>query len=1317
MDRSLRNALRLAVTQSRRLLEDAIADRLAGELGIDRSGAIEDVARLVNLDDEGREFRADIVEHLRHIDAVLPGDRTRPKGGVARDTVEQLVREVAFTHFNRLCAFKLMEHTNRKLIRETIGRGLNSTGFKFYLADHPDDEARWTGGHQDVAYRNFLVWQGTQLAGEIGVLFDPDDPANRLFPKQAVLDQVLALINDPELASVWAEDEAIGWVYQYFTPKELRDQARKESAAPRNSYELAFRNQFFTPRYVVEFLVDNTLGRMWYEMLDGDTALTERCQYLVQLDEKVAIRERKDPRDLRLLDPAAGSGHFLLYCFDLLLAIYEEAWARQQDAPKFFVTGQSLHVDYPTLDALRRAVPGLILRHNLYTVDIDPRARQICALALWLRAQRAYQEYGLKRDARPLVERVNAVCAEPMPGEEELLVEFAKGLQPPVLGQLVQRVFERMRLAGEAGTLLPIEAELRESIVAAKRQWERPTYAQTTLFGNEQQRADQMGLFDVRAVSDEQFWDEAESRVLAALTTYAKRVEDGRSYRRRLFADDATAGFAFIDVCQRRYDVVLMNPPFGAASKGWKAAFENIYPRTKNDLYAAFVERGLALLRPGGMLGAITSRTGFFLTSFQKWREEILLREARPTVMADLGYGVLDTAMVETAAYCLGAGSADEAVFLRLLTTADKQAALANAVGALRAGNAQPDTFITDSASFQQVPGSPFAYWVSKNLRHIFVSTPAFDNADRAGQFGASTKNDFKFLRAWWEVSIASHARDRQDTFLGKRWVPFAKGGAFSRYYIDWELVLDWLDDGKILKEDISEYRGSRGWGYNWSASINGHSFYFRPGVTWPRRTQGGYNVRCLPKGCIFGDKGPTALIKNDRIGELCSLLGAMNSTSFRRLVELQMAFGSYELGVIQRTPLPDLANPLGIQLGELALGCIELKRDLDRANETSHIFHLPALLQVEGSNLTERAEAWAAKVVDTEEQLAVHQREIDDLAFQLYDIKGEDRRAIEIGMSADSTSAIGALSDADADEAEEGDEVTSVGDLVFLTAALVSYLVGSAFGRWDLRYATGEQQTPTLPDPFAPLPTCSPGMLTGEDGLPLNSSPAGYRLHIDGDGILVDDQDHPDDIVARARAALEVIFGPRAEAIEREACAALGVEELRDYLRRPAASGFWQDHIKRYSKSRRKAPIYWLLQSPKKNYGLWLYLHRLDNDTLSKALVNYVEPKLRLEEERIVTLRSTRSGLAGRELREAEREIERGEAQLADIREFRDRLERAVKRYLAPDLNDGVVLTIAPLHELVPWKEAKQYWDELLAGKYEWSSISKQLREKGLVR
>jgi len=223
--------------------------------------------------------------------------------------------------------------------------------------------------------------------------------------------------------------------------------------------------------------------------------------------------------------------------------------------------------------------------------------------------------------------------------------------------------------------------------------------------------------------------------------------------------------------------------------------------------------------------------------------------------------------------------------------------------------------------------------------------------------------------------------------------------------------------------------------------------------------------------------------------------------------------------------------------------------------------------------------------------------------------------------------------------------------------------------------------------------------------------------LEFPWDGVLVDDQGDPLDIGARVLQVLQIIWKDRWEAIECEACEILGVNTLRDYFRKPA--GFFADHLKRYSKSRRKAPIYWLLQSSKKNYGMWLYYHRLDKDLLFKALVNYVEPRIRLETNRLDTLRSQKAaaGETGKEAKRIAKEVERQEDFLSELRDFEDKLRRAANLHLEPDLNDGVVLNISPLHELVPWKEAKGYWEELLEGKYEWSSIGKQLRQKGLVK
>jgi hypothetical protein len=298
------------------------------------------------------------------------------------------------------------------------------------------------------------------------------------------------------LDPAWGEDETIGWIYQYFTPGELREEARKASGAPRNSYEMAFRNQFYTPRYVVAFLADNTLGRLWWEMRSGDTKLVEICQYLIQTEPSPT--PKRDPRTLRILDPAVGSAHFLLYCFDLLQVIYEEAY---DDAD----LGPALQRDYPDVESYRRAVPKLILQHNLHGIDIDRRAVQIASLALWLRAHRAYKDLGVKRKQRPPIDQIHIVDAEPMPGEYDLLGEFTRDLKPAVLGNLLREIWDKMKLAGEAGSLLKIEQEIQQAVQQAHEAVNRlPSHIQLDFFGTEVQQT--LPLYP-EGVDEKAFWD------------------------------------------------------------------------------------------------------------------------------------------------------------------------------------------------------------------------------------------------------------------------------------------------------------------------------------------------------------------------------------------------------------------------------------------------------------------------------------------------------------------------------------------------------------------------------------------------------------------------------------------------------------------------------------------------------------------------------------------------------------------------------------------------------------------------------------------
>ena len=669
-DTPTRNRLARFVSDARELIKEEFKQQFQSLYGIAEDGAVTPLDQLRHLDEEGLAT----AELLRsRIDYLV---RTHPEERDGKAVaVDRLARELAFTVLNRMAAIRMAE--KRGLIEESVGQGYASKGYKIY------ETVAGSGlGDTYHKYRRYLYCLFDELAVDLGALFDRSSPTGLLFPREAALVQLFALLNAHELEALWAEDETIGWIYQYYNDPDERKKMRKASGAPRNSRELAVRNQFFTPRYVVEFLTDNTLGRIWYEMMQGRTALAERCRYLVRMPKEIFLKQGekmpaeahdpelkleeqlklpvhityrapKDPRELRFLDPACGSMHFGLYATDLMEVIYEEAWQAEVG---------TLRQDYPTLEALQRDVPRLIIEHNIHGIDIDPRAAQIANLALWLRAQRSWNEQGIKAADRPRVKRSNVVCAEPMPGDHEQLVAFVEEAFPeaerPIFRYLLEQVVGEMQLAGEAGYLLPIEKQIKHSVEKAAALVEKAK-AELELTGTYsgagagRLAAAAEGLATGYKKNPDRFFETLEARIYSALATYADEAAETGGYQRRLFAEDAAKGFALIDLCRQHYDVVVMNPPFGEFSKGYKAEARSAYPNSYNDILAAFVDRAGQLLHPGGRIGAITSRTCFFLSSYTKWREKVVLGMLKPELLVDLGHGVMDAAMVEAAAYIL----------------------------------------------------------------------------------------------------------------------------------------------------------------------------------------------------------------------------------------------------------------------------------------------------------------------------------------------------------------------------------------------------------------------------------------------------------------------------------------------------------------------------------------------------------------------------------------------------------------------------------------------------------------------------------------
>ena len=1334
-DQSTRNRLSRFVGDARNLLSEEFTRQLQHEYGMDpASGEVADLDRLIQLDDARRETARILRDTLQHY---LSGD-TVPDKKARQDALQRIVREQAFTVLNRLSALRMMEA--RGLLLESVGSGYQSRGFQLY--------ARLAGsalGETGDAYRAYLFSLFDEFAVDLAVLFDRFSPQGRLFPRESVLLELLEQINHPDIDPLWAEDETIGWIYQYFNSKEERKAMRDASQAPRNSRELAVRNQFFTPRYVVEFLTDNTLGRIWYEMTRGETRLVDQCRYLVRRPTEIFLAEGeeapshaeadadlsqeellkqpvyvpprplKDPRELTMLDPACGSMHFGLYAFDLYETIYDEAWELEERRGAHALQRSDglppLHETYPDKQTFLRDVPRLIIERNIHGIDIDPRAVQIAGLSLWLRAQRSWQQQGLKAQERPVIRKSNIVCAEPMPGDKAQIDEFLKGLREERLETLIRRVLDvpenqrvratptmadalcelvstvwhEMELAGEAGSLLKIEESLAAAIDHARDEWEQrlPLFRVETFRMTEGPAAEKPKVNYLRSVpgEEEDFWDRAEAMVLAALQEYAEQAETGHRYTRRLYVADAVQGFAFIDICRQRYDVVLMNPPFGNPSIASRSYLSGKFPYLWADIYAAFVVCASDRLTESGRVGAITSRSFLSLSSFEPLRS-ILIDESPLRLAVECGLGVLDDATVRACFYVFerNGESSSPTMFLDLRNSSDRETNLLEAIDC----RSELRFYRIFASEFHNIPGKPFVYWLPKSLRGLLSDGPHLDPQRLSPDaepgiahvaVGASTTDDMRFVRCHWEIP-----RER----IGPAdWVRFAHAVGFARYYSPTYTVLNWRMDGRELMS-VTDAKG------NVKPRLRYREHFFQAGLISPYISERGLGCSYLAPDHIVSNSCRAYFDVNYAPG---ALLGYLNSQQTDLFVWALTPDRKHEAGIIAAIPVPKRLDEIAdeiVQLSRIGWHSVLALRTLDETDPLHVIAH----------------KEWDDRVGSAQNTFLAAQTEIDRL------VEPEDITSQSLTGLLQQSGAPHDLGDW-AIEVQDESKVSN-SHYPAQTTMIVSHCLGAAYGLWDITFCSDHRKDYLPNDPELPLPTCPPGMLQNTAGLPATPAdlPVDYPMRVSWSGIMVDDSGKAEDIVTRVREALAVIWPDNADAIEQEACEILGVDSLRAYFANPNL--FFADHLKRYSKSRRVAPIYWPLSTTSGSYTLWLYYHRLSDQMLYSCVNDFVDPKLREITDQLAGLR-TKTGRS----RTEEKELERLSDLELELRDFRAELLR-IAAFWKPNLNDGVQISAAPLWKLFQhrqWqKRLRGTWEKLEAGDYDWAHLAMSIWPERVV-
>lgn len=1237
------------VTNAKNLLMQNITELLQQYYGIWADGHNIAVESLPNQDTDIVHTARMLRERLGHLLAALPENKTNKE----KLAVGQLISEQAFTQLNRFCALRMCEE--RDLILESIRRGYDSGGFQGY-----DAVASLVPTNKYQRYKWYLQSIFDELSIELPAVFDRYSPYGLVFPDESTLMSLLDMINDEQLSAwydeqnnttvnFWKEDETLGWMFQDYNSLEERRQMREESNKPRNSREMAVRNQFFTPEYIVRFLTDNSLGRIWYEMTGGQSRIgEEQCKYMVRRpNEQLTERAIKEPTEILSLDPTCGSMHFGIYLYEVYEYIYMDAWDNQ---PQLLHEFREIH----TRDSFQKEVPRLILEKNIYGCEIDPRALQLAALSLWLRAQKSFAQMGIQAGERPLIKRSNLVLAESMPGNKRLLNGLMDELDKP-MQRLITKVWEKMKFVGEAGLLFKMEQEIDAEIDYLRQNWAKVNqYRYATLFSTDEEKARIEAENATRKAlkqNKEGFFNEITIRLQEALQQLSAKLSEEEGYENALFSDDATRGFAFIELCQKRFDCIVMNPPFGEGSENTSDYLDEHYPAWCRNLVCAFFDRMQEMLDSQGRLGAIFDRTVMIKSSYENFRKRNLCGFI--TNCADTGWGVLD-ASVETSTLVLNKFSSDvEGVFMDVLDVnpEEKNDQLCALISALKDGDDVKWNHIEKSRDFSNLPNAIIGYYWDENLIELFK----VHNLEQRGfvaLFGSSFITPDMFYRNYFELTES------------KGFHNLYHGGSFSMFYKTYREMVFW-GDGKIPAASRSNLR---------NVESN-----FKSGVGYGKRGEI-VDAHVVKKDFCFTHEGHVIPVLEEYDSK--SVLSFINSIYVHYTIN-QYCEQHKSNGYINALPMPDFASRQS-DIERIVNAIIDIKRLWFSLDETNLEYHgLISQLNI-STSVDSALDAIQMQLVADYNRYQELVKENDDLWMDLAGIKPDSdfrktlndykqRRPYEEMLSIDGASS------------------ENVIDKKVMAQEIIMELVGMAFGRWDSSYAQRKKSIPEFGDVFDALPFMPVVSLEGNE----------TAFPIPEDGILTNQIDSPLNLASRVSEVMRVIWNDLADDIEYELCQMISCRNLQAWFENP--NGFFDYHFKRYTKSRRKAPIYWPLTSEDGSITYWVYYPKLTKNTLPSLVV-----RLRQQQEQ---LRSALNAALTSHDKSKENEVR---STLQQTEKMMELLNAIIATGYAPCHDDGVPVTAAPLYELFAHRQWRQECESnmksLEEGKYDWSHLAMSL-------
>ncbi len=1235
------------VDKLRNLIESAF-DKQFARLGIGVGKQIELENLRPDLHDDRQRFDEMIKNHKEMLKK-LPDKKV----DCDKKAREMLRDELTFTLFNRIAAIKVMEAASLfpPIITKQPEHGDRSFGHKAWLEMYPDMLNEELEGIREY------IEQAFNELGRTLPLYSKEFPY-ALLPDVISLNEIIDTFNsvekDPQVeTNIWQSDDILGWLYESYN--NTKKQAFKDSDEKTEYDKVSLQSQVYTPRWVVQFLVENSLGKLYLEMYpDSDI----KRRYNIANAPKTQQRKPKSLREIKLIDPACGSGNFLLYAFDFFYTLYLDQ-----------IEIKKGKVDYDEAD-----IPKLIIENNLHGIDLDDRAVQLAQLGLYIKARKKRRSIGRLK--------FNVVSSDFfLPNYEEPRHIFEDGTELDKLQkELIADIWSDLQYAYKFGSLIRLDEKLKAKLITLEAE---QGGAQQELFTNKEmggpRKPVQLELSTTMDIEHQkEFIKTFFINLKTAVEHYAK--DKGSAF----IASKARDAVTFLELLTTEYDVATANPPYTDSSDfgaELKAFIENNYKKPykfNTNLYAAFMKRCYEFIGEDGKIAMIHPHTFMFIKTFKDVRE-FMIEKTHIDAMVDFGLDRVNLfgpgILLDATFYVLSKSKSDQdGLYFNLTTNLQekfKKGKFLEALDDFVAGRKNERVYTLSQCKLKIIKSLPFIYWISDEFRAKFEDKTINDTSDVA--LGLKTANNNKYLRFFWEVESSTISSSLKD---GKKWIIYLKGGDFNKWIGNEWLIVEWENDGYQIKNQKNSQQIEKGHG-------------FKAGVTLSTRSVKGVCGRSFEKNRLFDMAASSIIYRNER--EALFWLAYANSKLFNYILNCLNPTVNKQPEDIRRLPVKITSH-----LNNNSKSCLDIKTHLLRYDLLGLRYTTsPLQFYSNSTDLKTRIKLFFSYENYLLTQVILNEAIINEKIFEIYELTPDDKVMV-LAKEGESIGGLPVLAEARVAYLAEEEATTKEFPLDniqdFITALPIKELTIEEREAIESEFPSLYQSNNDLEE-FCIRHQVNPVNVwywfKQSNVIPkqrMNTLAMEFLADMIRE-ILMEDEDGIISLVPNAGE--KILLDCIEEKFREKGFTMAQYSNFDSVLGRPLNEylntyffAALSDHLNLFMYLP-KTPFIWHLSSgPEQGFDCYIIIYKWSRDKLMRLRSVYIEHRER-------ALMNRQSDLANNDSAEAQNEKDKIFKKLKEIETFKMKIEELLAEGYNPILDDGVGKNIAPLQKkkMIPYE------------------------------